>query len=55
MEKGNCFPSYSVSENPFHLQSEQRENYLILYTNKIYISFDKLLPSQKWIKEPFEL
>ena len=30
MSKDNCFPSSSVLENPFHLQSEQRENDFIL-------------------------
>ena len=53
MANDNCFLIYSVLENPFHLQSEQRKNDFILYTKK-YISLVKLLHNQKRIKEAFE-
>ena len=36
MAKENCFPSSSVLENPFHQQSEKRENDFTLYTKRIY-------------------
>ena len=51
MSKDNCFPSFSVLENPFHLRSEWRENDLILYTKK-QISLDKLLPIRNGPRNP---